>query len=115
MAVPYLLNQLKPTDRTALLQELFSPDGNGIGISYLRVSIGASDLSDHVFTYNDLSTGQNDLTMAKFSLDPERNDLIPILKQILTINPTIKILGSPWTPPSWMKTNNSSKGGSLEA
>ncbi|MBO0938562.1 glucosylceramidase [Fibrella sp. HMF5335] len=109
-----LLNQLKPADRTALLQELFSPEGNGIGISYLRISIGASDLSDHVFTYNDLSTGQTDLTMAKFSLDPERVDLIPILKQILAINPDIKILGSPWTPPSWMKTNGSSKGGSLK-
>ena len=108
-----LINQLKPADRTALLQELFSPDGNGIGISYLRISIGASDLSDHVFTYNDLSTGQTDMTMAKFSLDPERADLLPILKQILAINPAIKILGSPWTSPSWMKTNNSSKGGSL--
>ncbi|WP_229375793.1 glycoside hydrolase family 30 protein [Fibrella aquatilis] len=109
-----LLNQLKSADRTALLQELFSPEGNGIGISYLRISIGASDLSDRVFTYNDLTTGQTDLTMAKFSLDPERADLIPILKQILTINPDIKILGSPWTPPSWMKTNGNSKGGSLK-
>ena len=109
-----LLNQLKPADRTAMLQELFSAEGNGIGISYLRVSIGASDLSDHVFTYNDLTTGQTDLTMAKFSLDPERTDLIPILKQILAINPAIKILGSPWTPPSWMKTNGNSKGGSLK-
>lgn len=109
-----LLNQLKPTDRTALLQELFSPDGNGIGISYLRISIGASDLSDHVFTYNDLTTGQTDLAMTKFSLEADKADLIPMLKQILAINPDIKIMGTPWTPPSWMKTNNSSKGGSLK-
>ena len=67
-----LLNQLKPADRAALLQELFSAEGNGIGISYLRISIGASDLSDHVFTYNDLPTGQTDLTMAKFSLEDRR-------------------------------------------
>ena len=109
-----LINQLKAADRDALLRELFATDGKNIGISYLRISIGASDLSDRVFTYNDLGTGETDLTMAKFSLVPDQTDLIPVLKQILAINPTIKILGSSWTPPVWMKTNNASKGGSLK-
>ncbi|GAB3643041.1 glycoside hydrolase family 30 protein [Spirosoma arcticum] len=109
-----LINRMNPTDRAALLEELFGTDGNHIGISYLRISIGASDLSDRVFTYNDLPTGETDPTMAKFSLAPERADLLPVLKQILAINPAIKIMGSPWTPPVWMKTNGNAKGGSLK-
>lgn len=109
-----LINRMKAADRSALLQELFGTDGTNIGVSYLRLSIGASDLSDRVFTYNDLPTGETDPTLAKFSLEPDRTDLIPVLKQILAINPTIKLLGSPWTPPVWMKTNNNSKGGSLK-
>ncbi|WP_428655181.1 glycoside hydrolase family 30 protein [Runella sp.] len=109
-----LINSLKPAEKTALLKELFATDGTNIGISYLRISVGASDLSDHVFTYNDLPAGQTDPTITKFSLAEEQKDLIPVLKQILAINPQIKILGSPWTPPAWMKTNNNSKGGSLK-
>ena len=109
-----LINQLKVTEKAALLTELFATDQNNIGISYLRVSIGASDLSDHVFTYNDLPEGQTDPNITRFSLAEEQKDLLPILKQILKINPAIKILGSPWTPPNWMKTNQASKGGSLK-
>ncbi len=109
-----LINRMEPTAKAALLKELFSTEGNSIGVSYLRVSIGASDLDDRVFSYNDLPEGQTDLNLEKFSLDPDRTHLIPVLKQILAINPNIKILGSPWSPPTWMKTNNSSKGGSLK-
>ena len=109
-----LINQLGEVEKANLLKELFATDGNNIGISYLRVSIGASDLSDHVFTYNDLPAGETDPNMQKFSLSEEQKDLIPVLKQILKINPAIKILGSPWTPPVWMKTNGQSKGGSLK-
>ncbi|MDI9878453.1 glycoside hydrolase family 30 protein [Flectobacillus longus] len=108
-----LLWQMDANKRKALLKELFAFDGKNIGISYLRVSIGASDLSDHVFTYNDLPTGQTDEKIQKFDLSEEKKALIPVLKEILTINPAIKILGSPWTPPVWMKTNGNSKGGSL--
>jgi len=110
-----LLNQMDAAAKDKLLKELFATDGSNIGISYLRVSIGASDLSDHVFTYDDLPYGQTDTAMAQFSLDQEQKDLIPILKQILLINPDIKILGSPWTAPVWMKSQNSSIGGSLKA
>lgn len=109
-----LINRMPAPERTALLQELFGTEGNQIGISYLRLSIGASNLSDRVFTYNDLPAGQTDPDLTKFSLEPERADLLPVLKEILTINPKIKILGSPWSLPAWMKTNNHSKGGSLK-
>lgn len=108
-----LLNQLSSAKRTALLQEIFGTKGNSIGVSYLRISIGASDLSDRVFSYNDLPEGETDPEMERFSLEPERKDLLPILKEILAINPDIKIMGSPWSPPTWMKTNGNAKGGSL--
>lgn len=109
-----LLNKLEESARKALLQELFDTDSNNIGVSYLRLSIGASDLSDTVFSYNDLPPNETDPELTKFTLERERKDLIPVLKEILAINPEIKILGSPWSPPTWMKTNNSSKGGSLK-
>jgi len=109
-----LLNKMDATSRGAILKELFATDGNNIGISYLRVSIGASDLSANVFSYNDLPAGETDPAMTRFSLDAERIDLIPVLKEILAINPGIKIMGSPWSAPTWMKTNNDSKGGSLK-
>lgn len=109
-----LIQGMKTADRQVLLQELFATDGNNIGVSYLRISIGASDLSDHAFSYDDLPEGQTDPQLTKFSLAEEQKALIPVLKQILTINPAIKILGSPWSPPAWMKTNNNLKGGSLK-
>ena len=109
-----LINRMEPKARQALLQELFSTTGKGIGVSYLRVSIGASDLDEQVFSYDDLPTGETDPTLAKFSLAPDRQHLIPVLRQILAINPTIKLLGSPWSPPVWMKSTGNSKGGSLK-
>ncbi len=109
-----LINQMAPPDRARLLRELFSTSGKGIGVSYLRVSIGASDLDERVFSYNDLPAGATDPTLAKFSLDPDRAHLIPVLKEILAIYPGLKIMGSPWSPPVWMKTNGRSKGGSLK-
>ena len=109
-----LLRAMSPAKRTALLRELFGTDAQGIGVSYLRLSIGASDLDAQVFSYDDLPAGQTDPTLAKFSLAPDEKHLIPVLKEILAINPGIKILGSPWSPPTWMKTNDASKGGSLK-
>jgi glucosylceramidase len=102
--------------KAALLQELFGSSASSIGISYLRISIGASDLSASVYTYDDMPAGQTDVTLVNFSLDQDRagTGLIPLLKEILAINPNIKILGSPWTPPVWMKDNGSSIGGSLQ-
>jgi glucosylceramidase len=109
-----LINAMDPEPRRKLLNELFANNENSIGVSYLRISIGASDLSDRVFSYNDLQEGETDPEMKRFSLEPERNDLIPVLKQIIEINLKIKLLGSPWSPPVWMKTNGKSKGGSLK-
>jgi glucosylceramidase len=110
----YLINSMSEEEKNNLLNELFSTDSNSIGISYLRVSIGASDLSSHVYSYDDLPVGETDINLSKFSIDENKKDLIPVLKMILKINPEIKILGSPWSAPVWMKDNNSSVGGSLQ-
>jgi glucosylceramidase len=109
-----LINQMSAGKQMALLRELFGTGKNDIGTSYLRVSIGASDLDDHVFSYDDLPAGETDPGLKKFSLAESQKALIPVLKKILKIDPTIKILGSPWSPPAWMKTNDSTEGGHLK-
>ncbi|NML66338.1 glucosylceramidase [Hymenobacter sp. RP-2-7] len=109
-----LLHAMSAPARAKLLRELFGQGPGGIGVSYLRVSIGASDLDASVFSYDDLPAGQTDPTLAHFSLAPDEKHLIPVLKEILAIQPGIKLLGSPWSPPAWMKTNEASKGGSLK-
>ncbi|WP_282121949.1 glycoside hydrolase family 30 protein [Algibacter mikhailovii] len=106
------LNNMGTAQRKVLLDELFRTDN--IGISYLRVSIGASDLDPEVFSYNDLPNGETDVNLNRFSIEKDQEHLIPILKEILDINPNIKIMGSPWSAPKWMKTNNNTIGGSLK-
>jgi glucosylceramidase len=101
-------------ERSALLKELFATDGDSLGLSYLRVSIGSSDMNDHAFTYDDISAGQSDPELAKFDFGPDMTTVIPVLKEILAINPSIRILGSPWSAPAWMKTNDALKDGSLK-
>ncbi|RZK94437.1 MAG: glucosylceramidase, partial [Hymenobacter sp.] len=111
----YVLSQMTAANRAALLKELFATDGSNIGVSYLRVSIGASDLNASPYTYDDTSTP--DPTLTNFSLAPDQAYIIPVLKEIVAINPSLKILGSPWTAPVWMKQNASTSnpfvGGSL--
>lgn len=108
-----LIHQLPQATRQALLKELFGHGPKDIGISYLRISIGASDLDPEVFSYDDLPAGQTDPDLNHFSIDADRRHLIPLLKEILAINPGINLMGSPWSPPVWMKDNGQSKGGSL--
>lgn len=110
----YLINKLPVADKAGLLKELFSTDSASIGISYLRISIGASDLSSNVFSYDDVDPATSDSTLQSFSISPEAYDLIPVLKAVTAINPKIKILACPWSAPAWMKTNKSAKGGSLK-
>lgn len=108
-----VINTLSASKKQELLQDLFGSGENSIAVSYLRVSIGASDLNSSVFSYNDLEPGQTDINLTKFSLEKDRG-VINLLKEILAINPKIKILGSPWSAPVWMKTNGSTIGGSLK-
>jgi len=109
-----LMMKMSPAARTALLKELFGDGPGEIATSYIRVSVGASDMNDHVYTYDDMPAGQTDADLKNFSLAPDNADVIPVLKEVLAINPKIKILASPWTAPAWMKDNDDVKGGSLK-
>ncbi|MEI6555579.1 MAG: glycoside hydrolase family 30 beta sandwich domain-containing protein [Paludibacter sp.] len=105
-----VISSLAEAQQNALLTELFDKN-TGLGISMLRISIGASDLSSSNYSYNETS---GDVSMTNFSLaGPDLTYLLPILKKALTINPDIKILATTWSPPRWMKSNNSWIGGTL--
>ncbi|MFQ6610566.1 MAG: glycoside hydrolase family 30 beta sandwich domain-containing protein [Fidelibacterota bacterium] len=97
-------------NRELIIQKLFSKD-EGIGISYIRLAIGASDFVQcpH-FSYDDVD---GDTDLSEFSIDPDRDDLLPVLQDILLINPELKIVASPWSAPGWMKTSGSMIGGEL--
>lgn len=101
----YLMNQkLTTANRNTLMTNLFSPT-SGIGISWLRQTMGASDFS-HVGNYNYKPT-----ETSAFSIAQDEIDIIPLLQQARTLNGNLKIVASPWSPPGWMKNNNSMLGG----
>ncbi len=104
------LNSMSAPARAALLDELFGTGTSSIGLSFIRISVGASDLDATAFSYND---NPNDPEHTGFSLGSHLTHLVPILQEILAVNPDIKIMASPWSAPSWMTTNNSFVGGSL--
>lgn len=96
----YNLLKMTAADRAKFLKETFSPT-EGYGMSYIRICIGASDFSLSDYTCCDKEGIEN------FALTDEENKyVIPVLKEILAINPSIKIMASPWTAPRWMKVNN---------
>jgi glucosylceramidase len=109
-----VIDRLPASARDALLHELFARTDTTLGISYLRLSIGSSDLDAAPFTYDEVTAGQTDPALEKFSIDADRAHLIPVVKRILAINPNVALLGSPWSAPRWMKDNGSYVGGSLQ-
>ena len=108
-----LMQRMDAAARAKLIKELFGHGENDIRVNYIRLSIGASDLNDSVFTYNDLPAGQTDEAISKFRFGPDLTTVIPVIKEILQINPTIKILATPWSAPAWMKDNGKMIGGTL--
>ncbi|MFF9919385.1 RICIN domain-containing protein [Streptomyces globisporus] len=106
-ASAHLLQGLPQAQRTSVLKSLFSTEGDGIGLNYLRQPLGSTDFDANTnpYTYED--------TRGAFSIDRDRSQIIPVLKQATAVNPAIRFMGSPWSPPAWMKTNNSLNGGSL--
>jgi len=105
-------NRLTAAQREALLKELFGPSP-GIGLSFTRLTMGASDFSLHQYSYDDLPAGQTDSTLAHFSIDSNRAYLLPVVQRALAINPRLKIMATPWSPPGWMKTTGSLIQGTL--
>lgn len=109
-----LIMDMEPAARTALLNEIFGCLDDQLCISYLRVSIGSSDLNKTVFSYCDLTGVDEDPELVNFSLSLDTVDVIPVLREILDRRPDLKIMASPWSAPVWMKTNRNSIGGSLQ-
>ncbi len=110
----YLFQEkLEGAQQNAVLHQLFNPE-NGIGISYLRITMGASDFALSDYTYNDLPEGSTDSDLSKFSIARDKEYVIPVLKKILAISPHLKIMASPWSAPAWMKTNGKLAGGKLK-
>ena len=109
-----LLMKMSPSARKQILNEVFATNDNNIGVSYLRLSIGSSDLNSFTFSYDDIKENATDFELKQFSLSQDLKDVVPVMKEILAINPEIKILGSPWSAPVWMKTNGNIRGGALK-
>ena len=108
-----MVRSMNEAQRSALLTELFGRGPGGVGFDFTRLTIGASDFSRHHYTLNDRPPGQTDLPLAHFSIDPNRAELLPVLKQALAINPKLQVMASPWSAPAWMKTTDSLIKGSL--
>ncbi|MGD0757635.1 MAG: glycoside hydrolase family 30 beta sandwich domain-containing protein [Candidatus Sulfotelmatobacter sp.] len=97
-------NKLSASQQTTLMQQLFSAR-SGIGISFLRQPMGASDFSaTGNYSYDDMPSGQTDLNLANFSVAHDVPYIIPLVKQALSINPNVKVVALPWSPPAWMKS-----------
>lgn len=107
-------NKLSDEQRAALMRDLFSIQ-DGIGLSFTRLTIGASDFSMHHYSLDDPPAGQADPSLAHFSIAPNRADVLPVLRDALAINPQIKVMASPWSAPAWMKTTGSLVKGRLKA
>jgi glucosylceramidase len=109
----YLLNEVaQPAQLSQAMNNLFTRQGNGIGLSFLRNPMGASDLARSVYSFDD-NNGQADPTLAHFSIAHDQVDIIPLILQAKQLNPQIKIMANPWSPPGWMKDSGSMIGGSL--
>jgi glucosylceramidase len=107
-----LWNKLSEAKRKEALQKLFDPQ-KGIGLSLLRQPMGASDFALEDYSYDDLPLGETDPGLAKFSIAKDERYIIPILREALGLNPNLKIIGTPWSPPGWMKTSQSMIMGAL--
>lgn len=107
-----LHNRLGPSQRAALLQELFGPPP-GLDFNLLRITIGASDFSQQHYTLDDMPAGETDPQLQHFNIVAEQRDVIPMLQTILAIRPGVRIIASPWSAPAWMKTSANLIGGTL--
>ena len=106
-------HRMDPKQREALLRELFGREGEGIGFDFARLTIGASDFSRSHYSLNDPLDGKPDPELRQFSIDVNQEDVIPVTRQVLEINPDLKIMASPWSAPAWMKDTGSLIEGTL--
>lgn len=110
----YLLNWIAtPSARSNAMNNLFTRNGDGIGVSFVRNPMGASDLTRFHYSYDDNPPGGTDPNLDHFSIAHDQADIIPLVRQALQLNPDLTIMASPWSPPGWMKDSGSMIGGSL--
>lgn len=102
----YVLSLMEKEERTRLLNHLYSKEGLNLTIG--RLCIGSSDYSPEIYTYDDIDS---DISLRNFSVERDEQYVIPIIKEILEINPDLYLFASPWSPPAWMKTGNNICGG----
>jgi glucosylceramidase len=102
-----IYDELTPAERATVLTRLFGR--RGIHLTAVRVPIGASDFTRNgrPYSYDDVPPGQADPTLARFSVGHDLAYVLPTLRQILAIDPGVEVLASPWSPPAWMKVNQS--------
>ncbi|SEE54559.1 glucosylceramidase [Streptomyces sp. 3213] len=105
---------LSAATRNATMTKLFSPT-DGIGLSFLRNPMGASDLARYGYTYDDVASGATDPNLTSFSIAHDLADVVPLTKQALSLNPSLTVMASPWTAPAWMKDSGSLNGGWLKS
>jgi len=109
-----LEDQLTASQRKDVMRKLFDPrSGHGIGVSFVRVPLGASDLSRNHYSYDDMPVGQRDPGLQHFSIDHDRAYILPALREALKLDPSISVMVTPWSPPGWMKTKDTMNGGQL--
>jgi len=104
------LSVLTPEQRDTVIKELFDPE-NGAKFNICRVPIGASDYALSRYTHDET---KNDFEMKYFSIKRDRTHLIPYIKAAMRYRPDLKVWGSVWTPPTWMKKNGAFDGGNMK-
>ena len=104
----YMFNQLSPAAREKLFHELFHP--SELGLNVCRTCIGSSDYSTKVYGYDE---GEPDLELQRFSIEHDREYILPMMRQARAVNPDLFLFSSPWSPPGWMKAGGSMLGGSM--
>ena len=102
----YNLAQMPKEQRELFLQSVYGKEG--LRLSLGRLSIGSSDYSPEVYSYDDV---EGDIKLEHFSVEKDEKYIIPMIKEILRINPNLYLYASPWSPPAWMKTGGSLGGG----
>lgn len=107
-----LFTKLSEAQRDDAMKQLFDP-ADGIGLSFIRQPIGASDLSLNHYSFDEMSKGETDPDLQHFSIAHDEAYILPVLRQALAINPKLKVMATPWSPPGWMKTSGSMVGGTL--
>ncbi len=107
-----LRERLDVADRDRLMADWFDPQ-RGLGLSFLRLTIGASDFSLTHYSLDDVPPGESDESLARFSLDAGGALPVPLVQQALALNPSLKVMASPWSAPGWMKTTDSLVKGTL--